>query len=246
MPIAKDFIKRHPLLIYFTLTFIISWGAVLIIAGPNGIPVAADQAVVLGMALLLGPSVAAILLTGLTSGRDGFRKLLSHLLRWRVRTRIGLEAHITDNVKAGIGLASGPNGVGSSRSSNQTLTNAFSTKTFNLDKAYIEWTPDEAIKLTGGKYKNPLYHPGDLLWDSDLRFEGLSVNVDYSRPFAGSDWDAWEQEYLANVQPQQPFAFPSRLVEPALAPPFDEEPTDAWYDTWNAYVEEEAAEEARV
>jgi len=100
--------------------------------------------------------------------------------RWRVSTRVGLEAQITDSVKAGIGLASGPNGVGSARGTNQTLTNAFSTKTFNLDKAYIEWTPDEAIKLTGGKYKNPLYHPGDLLWDSDLRFEGLSVNVDYS------------------------------------------------------------------
>jgi len=82
-----NFIKRHSLLIYFTLTFIISWGAVLILAGPNGIPVAEDQAVVLGMALLLGPSVAGILLTGLTSGRDGFRKLLSHLLRWRVSAR---------------------------------------------------------------------------------------------------------------------------------------------------------------
>lgn len=82
-----NLIKRHSLLIYFTLTFIISWGAVLILAGPNGIPVAEDQAVVLGMALLLGPSVAGILLTGLTSGRDGFRKLLSHLLRWRVSAR---------------------------------------------------------------------------------------------------------------------------------------------------------------
>ena len=82
-----NFIKRHSLLVYFTLTFVISWGAVLILAGPNGIPVAEDQAVVLGMALLLGPSVAGILLTGLTSGKDGFRKLLSHLLRWRVSAR---------------------------------------------------------------------------------------------------------------------------------------------------------------
>lgn len=82
-----DFIKRHSPLIYFTLTLVMSWGAVLILAGPTGIPVAEDQAVVLGMALLLGPSVAGILLTGLTSGRDGFRRLLSHLLRWRVSAR---------------------------------------------------------------------------------------------------------------------------------------------------------------
>ncbi|MCU0501586.1 MAG: CPBP family intramembrane metalloprotease [Anaerolineae bacterium] len=84
---ATDFIKRRSLLVYFTLTFIISWGAVLILAGPNGIPVAADQAVALGMALLLGPSVAGILLTGLTSGRDGLHRLLAHLLRWRVSAR---------------------------------------------------------------------------------------------------------------------------------------------------------------
>lgn len=82
-----NFIKKNSPLIYFTLTFVISWGVVLVLAGPNGIPVAEDQAVVLGMALLLGPSVAGILLTGLTSGRDGFRKLSSHLLRWRVSAR---------------------------------------------------------------------------------------------------------------------------------------------------------------
>jgi hypothetical protein len=79
MTTIKDFIKRHSLLIYFTLTFIVSWGVILIVAGPNGIPVAADQAVVLGMALLLGPSIAGILLIGLTYGRDGFRQLLSLL-----------------------------------------------------------------------------------------------------------------------------------------------------------------------
>jgi hypothetical protein len=27
----------------------------------------------------------------------------------------------------------------------------------------------------------------------------MPVEVDYSRPFSGSDLDAWEQEYLANV-----------------------------------------------
>ena len=87
MTAINDFIKRHPLPIYFTLAFVISWGAILILAGPNGIPVAADQAVVLGMVLLLGPSVAGILLTGLAFGRKGFRELLSRLLKWRVNAR---------------------------------------------------------------------------------------------------------------------------------------------------------------
>jgi membrane protease YdiL (CAAX protease family) len=82
-----DFIKRHPVLTYFALTFAISWGAILIVVGPGGIPITTDQVVVLGMATLLGPSVAGILLTGLASGRAGFRELLSRLLRWRVGAR---------------------------------------------------------------------------------------------------------------------------------------------------------------
>jgi membrane protease YdiL (CAAX protease family) len=87
MTTIQAFIKKHPLPTYFALTFAISWGAILIMVGPGGIPVAADQVVVLGMAILLGPSVAGILLTGLTSGKAGLRELLSRLLRWRVGAR---------------------------------------------------------------------------------------------------------------------------------------------------------------
>jgi uncharacterized protein len=84
MATIKDFIKRHPVSMYFALTFIISWSAILILAGPEGIPATADQAVVLGMAMLLGPGIASMSMTGLISGRAGFHKLLSRLLRWRV------------------------------------------------------------------------------------------------------------------------------------------------------------------
>ena len=79
-----DFIKRHPVLFYFALTFLISWGAIIILAGPAGIPATADQAFVLGIAMLLGPSLGSILLTALVLGQVGFRELLSRLLRWRV------------------------------------------------------------------------------------------------------------------------------------------------------------------
>jgi len=87
MTTAKDFIKKHSLPLYFILTFIISWGAIFILAGRDGIPATTDQIMVLGMAMLLGPSVASILLTGLTSGWAGFRELISRLLRWRVNIR---------------------------------------------------------------------------------------------------------------------------------------------------------------
>jgi membrane protease YdiL (CAAX protease family) len=83
----KAFINKYPLLTYFALTFAVSWGAIFIVVGPGGIPITTDQAVVLGMILLLGPSVAGILLTVLASGRRGLGELLSRLLRWRVGAR---------------------------------------------------------------------------------------------------------------------------------------------------------------
>ncbi len=87
MTTIKDFIKSHSLAIYFILVFIISWGAILVLVGINGLPAHSDQIVMLGMAMLLGPSIAGILLTGLANGRVGFRELLSRLLKWRVSTR---------------------------------------------------------------------------------------------------------------------------------------------------------------
>jgi uncharacterized protein len=87
MTAIKDVAKWHPVPLYFALTIVISWGAILILAGPEGIPASAEQAIVFGMAMLLGPTIASILLIGLVSGRVGFRELLSRLLRWRVGIR---------------------------------------------------------------------------------------------------------------------------------------------------------------
>jgi uncharacterized protein len=41
----------------------------------------------MGLAMLAGPSVAGILLTGLLYGRAGFRDLLTRMTRWRVGAR---------------------------------------------------------------------------------------------------------------------------------------------------------------
>jgi membrane protease YdiL (CAAX protease family) len=84
MTIVKDFVRERPLSTYFVLTFIISWGAVLILVGFDGVPVDPDQAVTLGMAILLGPSITSILLTGIAYGKAGFRELGSRLIKWHV------------------------------------------------------------------------------------------------------------------------------------------------------------------
>ena len=84
---TDDFIKIHAVPIYFALAFAISWGAMLILAGPHGIPAPADQRVMLAMMMPLGPSIAGLLLTGLVSGRIGFRELGYRLLKWKVDAR---------------------------------------------------------------------------------------------------------------------------------------------------------------
>jgi membrane protease YdiL (CAAX protease family) len=79
-------------LAYFALAFAISWGGVLlVIGGLGGIPATREQSEMLlpfvVLAMLAGPSVAGILLTGLVNGKAGLRQVLSRLLRWRVGAR---------------------------------------------------------------------------------------------------------------------------------------------------------------
>jgi hypothetical protein len=88
----KAFIKRHPVLTYYALTFAISWGGMLlVIGGPGGIPGTPEQIerlmLLVVLALMAGPSVAGLLLTGLVDGQAGLRELLSRLRRWRVGAR---------------------------------------------------------------------------------------------------------------------------------------------------------------
>jgi membrane protease YdiL (CAAX protease family) len=91
MNTLKSFIKRHAVPIYFILTFALSWGCMAMIISPNRFPMTAEQSEMAGpfiyVALLVGPSVAGILLTGLVSGKAGYRELLSRLSRWRVGVR---------------------------------------------------------------------------------------------------------------------------------------------------------------
>lgn len=91
MTLVKAFIRTHPALTYFALTFAISWGGLLAVGGLVGMAGATWQSdprlPFMAVAMLAGPSIAGILLTTLVSGRAGLRELLSRLLRWRVGAR---------------------------------------------------------------------------------------------------------------------------------------------------------------
>jgi uncharacterized protein len=89
---VKAFLQRHPALTYFTITFLLSWGGILlVIGGPGGIPGTSETTERLLssaiLAMLVGPSVAGILLTGVLYGKAGLREFLSRLFRWRVSVR---------------------------------------------------------------------------------------------------------------------------------------------------------------
>jgi uncharacterized protein len=79
------FIRRHPVATFYALAFAISWGAILLILGPDGLfSTGATMPLAGGAALLAGPSISGVLLTVLVDGRLGLRRLLSRLRRWRV------------------------------------------------------------------------------------------------------------------------------------------------------------------
>ena len=97
--------------------------------------------------------------------------------RNRIRARIGLTARISDDIRAGVALASGSE---SPTSANQTLGGGGSSKRINLDMAWIDWNFAENLNLVAGKTQNPFYSAGGngLVWDSDYRPEGGHLSYD--------------------------------------------------------------------
>ncbi len=97
--------------------------------------------------------------------------------RGRVRFRLGIESKVNDKLKVAAGLATGGS---DSRSTNQSFDGTFSTKSIQLDYAYAEWAANEWMVLRGGKVKGikkEIFRPSDLLWDSDIHPEGLTINL---------------------------------------------------------------------
>jgi membrane protease YdiL (CAAX protease family) len=89
---VKVFFRKHPVLTYFALTFVISWsGALLVIGGSGGMsgtaPTSDPRFLYALLAMLAGPSISGILLTSLVHGRDGLREFVSRAVKWRVATR---------------------------------------------------------------------------------------------------------------------------------------------------------------
>lgn len=91
MTSIRPLVERHAAAIYFLLTFAISWGCMAVMIRPHGFPLTPEQSDAVGpllyVGMLVGPSVAGLLLTGLVDGKAGYRELLGRLTKWRVGIR---------------------------------------------------------------------------------------------------------------------------------------------------------------
>ncbi|WP_158505823.1 CPBP family intramembrane glutamic endopeptidase [Pseudarthrobacter enclensis] len=93
MGAVSSSVRKHPLWWYFPLTFVLSWGAIVLAVwiSTGGLSPTPDQfrrtVPVTVPAMLLGPAVAGMALTGMAWGTAGYRSLWSRLLAWRVGLR---------------------------------------------------------------------------------------------------------------------------------------------------------------
>lgn len=89
-----SWMKRHPLVTYFVLAFVISWlvWGILGVAPMRGwLDVQIQPDVLLGLGAS-GPILAAFIVTGITGGGVGTRELVGRIFRWRVGIRWFLTA----------------------------------------------------------------------------------------------------------------------------------------------------------
>ncbi len=99
------------------------------------------------------------------------------------RARLGVVAQLGDAMKLDLRLASGT--AGNPISTNQTLGNYAGRWTLNVDKAGIFWTPRTAsrafdLDVRAGRFDNPYVTGNEMIWDSDVTFEGVSATGNWN------------------------------------------------------------------
>ena len=84
----QSFVRRYPAACYFALAFAISWGGILLVIHGGPIPATPEEARRLFgsvyLAMLAGPSIAGVAMTGVVGGLTGLRNYRSRLFKWRV------------------------------------------------------------------------------------------------------------------------------------------------------------------
>lgn len=87
-----NIIKRYSVLLYFFLTFVISWGGLVLIVGGFGqLTLLADKFNALLplviLAILAGPSLTGVIITILTAGKKGLKAYKTHLFKRKIKVK---------------------------------------------------------------------------------------------------------------------------------------------------------------
>ena len=111
--------------------------------------------------------------------------------------------------------------------------------TFSRVFGRSDWAVMFILARGGQTYAKLRYNVGP---GADIK---LPVEIDYGRPFASSNMDAWDEEYLANVRVSIPDLLKKPVDEKVPAPKGYEDPfLDDWRrEAWEDYLEFERSHE---
>jgi membrane protease YdiL (CAAX protease family) len=116
----RGLLARHPLISFFVMAYAFSWITwspwVLSEEGVGLLPFelsGATSGLLNAAAILLGPTLAGFIMTGITEGREGIRRLLHRIVLWRVGLRWYLFALIGIPVIMVLGTVILPEGLAS-------------------------------------------------------------------------------------------------------------------------------------
>lgn len=113
-----------------------------------------------------------------------------HRERYRLRARLGMDADLSEGFSAGLRIATGSDA--SPVSTNQTLGGSggnFSKYQLWLDRAFLKFDASHYLQpfdnyglptrmaVSAGRFDNPFWSPTDLIWDSDLGFDGAAIQA---------------------------------------------------------------------
>lgn len=116
--------------------------------------------------------------------------------RLRERVRLGLDARVTESVRATFRLSTG--NTSDPVSTNQTLGNTGGRYAVVLDQGYLKYDftdfdGQNFLTLSGGRMPNPFFG-SELVWDADLNFEGVAATYRNPLKFGGDLYDRVEND----------------------------------------------------
>jgi hypothetical protein len=95
--------------------------------------------------------------------------------RLKYRLRFGAEIRVNEHFDTVILLSTG--NANTPISTNTILGDYLNKDNVVIDLAYVRWRPWDFLAISCGRIPNPWFTPSWLVWDDDLNFEGIALDV---------------------------------------------------------------------